>query len=148
MAAVCFDRSPAVVFKRFPSFFDIFGAHSSNERWMFLVTYFCITLGILLSTLQATLLANHPEGVKLPQSHRRARSSGIVLRADRALHDIVICRSCDPLVHPCISLIVEYKKSAGRNWFLEGHRFFYACSLCNDRSQGYLFLLPAPCRPT
>jgi hypothetical protein len=64
MAAVCFDRSPAVVFKRFPSFFDIFGAHSSNERWIFLVTYFCITLGILIGTLQATLLANHPERVK------------------------------------------------------------------------------------
>ena len=31
---------------------------------MFLVTYFCITLGILISTLQATLLANHPERVK------------------------------------------------------------------------------------
>jgi hypothetical protein len=32
--------------------------------WMFLVTYFCITLGILVSTIQATLLANHPERVK------------------------------------------------------------------------------------
>lgn len=29
--------------------------------WMFLVTYFCITLEILVSTIQATLLANHPE---------------------------------------------------------------------------------------
>lgn len=31
---------------------------------MFLVTYFCITLGILIGTLQATPLANHPERVK------------------------------------------------------------------------------------
>ena len=31
---------------------------------MFLVTYFCITLGILVSTIQATLLTNHPERVK------------------------------------------------------------------------------------
>jgi hypothetical protein len=29
--------------------------------WMFVVTYFCITLGILISTAQATLLANQPE---------------------------------------------------------------------------------------
>ena len=78
---------------------------------MFLVTYFCITLGILLSTLQATLLANHPEGVKRLNRIALARSSGIVLRADRALHDIVICRSCDPLVHPCISLILEYQRA-------------------------------------
>ena len=31
--------------------------------WMFLVTYFCITLAILISTLQATLLANQPDRV-------------------------------------------------------------------------------------
>jgi hypothetical protein len=29
--------------------------------WMFVVTYFCITLGVLISTAQATLLANQPE---------------------------------------------------------------------------------------
>jgi len=31
--------------------------------WMFLITYFCITLGVLVSTVQATLLANRPERV-------------------------------------------------------------------------------------
>lgn len=31
---------------------------------MFLVTYFCITLGILISAIQGTLLANQPERVK------------------------------------------------------------------------------------
>jgi Neurotransmitter-gated ion-channel ligand binding domain len=31
--------------------------------WMFLVAYFCITLEILISTIQATLLANQPERI-------------------------------------------------------------------------------------
>jgi hypothetical protein len=43
--------------------------------WMFLVTYFCITLGILVSTIQATLLANHPERVK-----RLDRVAGLAFR--------------------------------------------------------------------
>ena len=30
---------------------------------MFLVTYFCITLAILISTIQATVLANRPDHV-------------------------------------------------------------------------------------
>jgi Neurotransmitter-gated ion-channel ligand binding domain len=29
--------------------------------WMFVVTYFCLSLGVLISTVQATLLANQPE---------------------------------------------------------------------------------------
>ena len=29
--------------------------------WVFLVTYFCIALGILISTVQATLLSGQPE---------------------------------------------------------------------------------------
>ena len=31
--------------------------------WMFLVTYFCITVAILISTIQATLLANRPDQI-------------------------------------------------------------------------------------